>query len=186
MKRLFIVHGYMSKPHNHWFRWLKVQAELLGLSVSIPAMPKPSRPNKQTWVEALRQHVGKIDNRTWFVGHSLGCSAILQFICEQPYKDNPGGIILVSGFTEPVELIPSLNNFTDQLIDTDRIIQNIPYRAVIASLDDYVVPVELTLHLSQKINAFFYGLPNSGHFLGRDGFRKLPLVARLLGENVTY
>ncbi|EOZ6020013.1 alpha/beta hydrolase [Escherichia coli] len=48
------------------------------------------------------------------------------------------------------------------------------------SLNDTIVPTELTLKLSQQLNAPFYALPDSGHFLGDDGINELPLVLQLL------
>ncbi|ECJ7974281.1 serine hydrolase [Salmonella enterica] len=61
-----------------------------------------------------------------------------------------------------------------------QIVNGVKHRYVIGSLNDTIVPTELTLKLSQQLNAPFYALPDSGHFLGDDGINELPLVLQLL------
>lgn len=70
----------------------------------------------------------------------------------------------------------------DAAVDNHRIISNVRQRAVIASLNDTIVPAAFSLRLSQQLAAPFYGIPDSGHFLGREGVTELPLVASLLQQ----
>mgnify|MGYP001110104106 CR=1 FL=1 len=179
-KRLFIVHGFMAGPDHHWFGWLKKEAELLGMTVHIPAMPDPMAPDETAWLSALQAAVGEPDGDTWFVGHSLGCITILRYLDQQPPGRPAGGVIMVSGFSDAVPALPELEPFTRAPLDAAQLIRHIPQRIVVASLNDEIVPPALTLRLSQQLNAPFYGLPESGHFLDRDGFSELPLVAGLL------
>ncbi|MDV5140288.1 MULTISPECIES: RBBP9/YdeN family alpha/beta hydrolase [Yersiniaceae] len=179
-KRLFIVHGFMAGPDHHWFGWLKKEAELLGMTVHIPAMPDPMAPDETAWLSALQAAVGEPDGDTWFVGHSLGCITILRYLDQQPPGRPAGGVIMVSGFSDAVPALPELEAFTRAPLDAAQLIRHIPQRIVVASLNDEIVPPALTLRLSQQLNAPFYGLPESGHFLDRDGFSELPLVAGLL------
>jgi len=126
------------------------------------------------------QQVGTVDENTWFVGHSLGCITVLRFLSRQ--QNAAAGIIMVSGFSEPVAQLPELDGFTAAPLDNLEVISKIPHRAVIASLDDDIVPAIHTLRLSQQINAPLFGLTESGHFLDRQGFDTLPLVADLLHQ----
>lgn len=179
-KRLFIIHGYTATPQNHWFNWLKAQAGLLGMEVIVPALPNTTAPQESEWVAELARQVGTVDENTWFVGHSLGCITVLRFLSRQQHV--AAGIIMVSGFSEPVDRLPELDGFTATPLDNLQVISKIPHRAVIASLDDDIVPADYSLRLSQQINAPLFGLPNGGHFLDRQGFDTLPLVADLLNQ----
>ena len=43
-------------------------------------MPHAELPKVAEWVMALKNAVGKLDKNTFFVGHSLGCVAVLRYI----------------------------------------------------------------------------------------------------------
>ena len=180
--RLFIVHGYTANPHSHWFDWLKNTAETAGMNVSVPALPDSDHPQDEAWQAALAEAVGEIDSHTWFVGHSLGCITTLRYLNQQPVGKTAAGVILVAGFSEPLPTLPELNSFMSTPLDASRIMQDVPHRAVIASLNDEVVFPQLSLRLSQQLNAPFYALPDCGHFLARHGITELPLVMQLLQQ----
>lgn len=180
--RLFIVHGFTANPDKHWFPWLKGRAEALGMEVIIPAMPNTMAPQESEWLETLRHQVGRVDENTWFIGHSLGCITILRYLMEQPADRVAAGIIMVSGFDEPVANLPELNEFTTEPLTITASIARIPHQAVIASLNDDIVPTAFTLRLAQRLEAPLYALPASGHFLDREGFDTLPLIETLLRD----
>ena len=183
--RLIIVHGFMASPEDHWFPWLKERAEALGMAVVIPAMPDSAAPDDQRWQETLCQQVGEVDDETFFVGHSLGCITALRYLSQRPGEQRAGGIIMVSGFSEPVPVLPELDAFTAAPLDNLANLTAITHRAVIASLNDEIVAPEYSLRLSQQLNAPLYGLTDGGHFLDRDGFDTLPLTETLLKQFVT-
>ena len=183
--RLFIIHGYTAGPHHHWFDWLKNEAEALGMTVTVPALPDSQHPDDTLWQAALEECVGEIDNRTWFVGHSLGCITALRYLNRQPTGQDAAGAIMVAGFSESVPPLPELDPFMSEPFDAARIVQRVPHRAVIASLNDSIVPPDLSLRFSQQLNAPLYALPDCGHFLSRDGITALPLVVQLLRQYIS-
>ena len=184
-KKLFIIHGFMAKPSDHWFPWLKCKAEKQNIDVIIPELPSPESPVLSEWLAVLRDSVGKIDNKTWFVAHSLGCMTILRLLAQLTVNEMPAGIILVSGFNETLPVwrqhgLSEMDAFIYPPLEMGQIVNGVKHRYVIGSLNDTIVPTELTLKLSQQLNAPFYALPDSGHFLGDDGINELPLVLQLL------
>lgn len=183
--RLIIVHGFMASPEDHWFRWLEAQAATLGMEVTVPAMPDSAAPDEARWLETLGQYAGDVDEQTYFVGHSLGCITALRYLSGRPAEQRAGGIIMVSGFSEPVPLLPELDGFTASPLENLESLTGIAHRAVLVSLNDEIVPPAYTLRLSQQLAAPLYGLPGCGHFLDRDGFETLPQVAALLRGFVT-
>lgn len=180
--RLFIVHGYTAGPHHHWFDWLKNETEALGITVTVPALPDSLNPENSAWQATLAESVGQVDSQTWFVGHSLGCITALRYLNSQPVGQDAAGVIMVAGFNENVPPLPELDSFMSVPLDARRIVQQVPHRAVIASLNDSIVPPELSLRLSQQLNAPLYGVPDCGHFLSRDGITQLPIVLQLLRQ----
>ncbi|MBS0878476.1 MULTISPECIES: alpha/beta fold hydrolase [unclassified Tatumella] len=180
--RLFIVHGFMAAPEHHWFPWLQQVAEQAGVVTEAPQLPESHSPQLSHWLESLESVVGEPDENTWLVGHSLGCITLLNYLNQRYPQAVTGGMILVSGFSEAVPGLEMLADFVRQPVDNHRIISNVRQRAVIASLNDTIVPAAFSLRLSQQLAAPFYGIPDSGHFLGREGVTELPLVASLLQQ----
>ncbi|MDM3315957.1 alpha/beta hydrolase [Citrobacter sp. Cb220] len=126
---------------------------------------------------------------TWLIAHSPGCVTILLLLERLPEDEMPHSIILVSGFTESLPLwrqygLTRMEEFTFPPVEMERIKKMIKHRYVIASLNDMIVPTEMSLRPSQQLNAPFYARPDSGHFLGDDGVTELPLVLELLKKSL--
>lgn len=182
-KRLVIVHGYTAAPEHHWFPWLKQQAEQSGLDVTVPRLPDSLAPQPKAWLDALEESIGEPDENSWLVGHSLGCITLLNYLTHRYPGAAAGGLLLVSGFSEPVPGLETLNSFTRDPVHTESIIARIPMRVVLGSLNDEIVPPLYSLRLSQQLSAPFYALPDHGHFLARDGVTQLPLMTTLLSPH---
>lgn len=180
VNEVIIVHGFLSTPRHHWFRWFKAQCDDLTKHITILKMPDPRTPCCDSWLATLKERISGIGSQTWFIGHSLGCIAILRYLASLPANATVGGVILVSGFAEPVAHLPQLNAFTQNLPDLAELRQKIANRIAIVSLNDAVVPPELTLHLSKLLDADLYCFPKGGHFCDSDGYCTFPALQRLL------
>ncbi|MDP3975021.1 MAG: alpha/beta fold hydrolase [Candidatus Jorgensenbacteria bacterium] len=95
-KRVFIVHGWDGYPEEGWFPWLKSELEARGFEVQIPSMPHPGTPTIRDWVAYLAKLVGEPDEQTYFVGHSIGCQAVLRYL--ESIDSKIGGVVLVAGW----------------------------------------------------------------------------------------
>ena len=82
--KVFLVHGWDGSPANNWFPWLKRELEQRGFLVSAPAMPHPRMPTIEDWVSHLSATVGKPDENTYLIGHSMGCQAIARYLERLP------------------------------------------------------------------------------------------------------
>ena len=85
-KRVFIIHGWEGNPNEGWFPWLKENLEARGFDVHIPTMPNPDEPDMKDWINTLKDIVGPVDENTNFIGHSIGCNAILRFLEQSEQK----------------------------------------------------------------------------------------------------
>ena len=66
-------------------------------------MPNPEVPVIEAWVQALSEVVGKLDQDTYFVGHSIGCQTILRYAEKHP-TELMGGAVFVAGWFNLVGL----------------------------------------------------------------------------------
>ncbi len=96
MKRIFIVHGWSGSPNRDWIPWLKNELIQRGYEVQTLNMPLTYIPLTKLWLPYFRFKVGRIDENTYFIGHSLGCRAIMFLVASQKRKS--GGALFVGGF----------------------------------------------------------------------------------------
>ena len=101
---------------------------------------------------------------------------MLRYLEKQSDDRKIGGIILVSGFLEPITTLPILDPFIKQNLNTPKLIKMIKKRLVISSLDDSIVPYQLSCELAKQIDAKLITVENGGHFIGQEGFTEFPLV----------
>lgn len=83
-KRVIIVHGWDGYPEEGWFPWLKQQLKARGFEVIVPQLPNADEPHIERWVPALSEAVGTPDEQMYFVGHSMGCQAIVRYLAALP------------------------------------------------------------------------------------------------------
>lgn len=181
-KQVYIIHGYGASPQHHWFPWLKEKLAQDGITAIIPALPDPEHPVKENWDACLKQTIGIPEKNTYFIAHSLGCIALLDYLqqLESPFKI--GGLVLVSGFSSAVPGYSLINPFIAHALQPEKIIDITTQRVVIASQDDPIVPYELTCQLAQDLQARLLSVEHAGHFLGSDGFKRFPLLQNELSR----
>lgn len=184
-KTVYIVHGYMAGPTDHWFAWLKQQVEREGGSAKILTMPDSDDPDPAVWVRTLLKEVGPLDHNTFIVAHSLGTVASMRYLQEYP-EARIGGLILVSGFDQRLSNIPELDGFLDwQPIDHGTIRRMAENRAVITAKDDEIVAPQLSVALARSLDADLIELDRGGHFLGSEGYDTFPQVWQKLKEQAS-
>jgi len=175
-----IVHGYAAGPNDHWFRWLADELAAYGATAKIVELPNSSDPDPMEWETSLQRQVGKISEETYIVAHSLGCVSVLGLLSnteEESFQSTHlGGLVLVSGFTESLSLLPELDTFTSRPLNLDAVRDIDAPIAVLLSTDDPIVPPDDTRNLAIALGAELTEIPLSGHFLGRDGYTTFPQV----------
>jgi hypothetical protein len=175
MKRVIVVHGYGGHPDENWFPWLKSELEKQGIETMVPQMPNTDTPKLQEWLPYLQDLIGKPDADTYLVGHSLGCIAILRYLESLKNNAQMGGVILVSGFAEPIHFT-ELNNFFTLKLDDSLIQLATKEMVAINSDNDEHVPLWQGEKIAERFNARLIVLHNAGHINAKSGFKKLPIV----------
>lgn len=174
--QIYIVHGYTASSEQNWFPWLKTQLANNNINATTFDMPNSNAPDVKEWDEWLDKNIEHYNENTFFVGHSLGCIALLRYLDRHADSQKIGGFVLVSGFLNPVSTLPELDSFVSQEINLSKIIRNTVHRCTIASLNDTIVAYEHTLNLSKQLETKLVTIENGGHFLDRDGFVSFPAV----------
>ncbi len=96
MKTIYIIHGWGGSSQGNWIPWLSKQLSQKGFNVVAPDMPNSEEPAIEEWVGHLQTLVLSPGTDTYFVGHSVGCQAIMRFL---ETKEHPvGGALFVAGW----------------------------------------------------------------------------------------
>jgi len=175
-KRAILVHGWYGSPQKNWFPWLKKKLESEGFKVIVPKMPKPSKPEIKPWVNKLKDVTGESDKNTYFIGHSLGCQAIMRYLQTLPDNTEIGTVLFVAGFVSkltPVETWEDsepddqkiVDSWLNSPLDLDKIRNMTSNFVAIFSDDDPYVPIKENSRLFEKeLGAEIIVEKNKGHF----------------------
>lgn len=181
MKKIYIIHGWTGAPDGSWFPWLKEELERKGYAVEIPTMPETDEPVISAWVSHLENIVGDIDENIYFVGHSIGCQAILRYFEKLPQGEKAGGAIFVAGWLTLTNLKNDEEKsiakpWLENPINFERVKEKAKRFVAIFSDNDKFVPIENEKFFREKLGAETIVFHNMGHFSEDDGFRELPQI----------
>jgi len=178
-KRVYIIHGWEGTPESNWFPWLKKQLESRGFEAIVPIMPNTDYPVFSEWLSHLKKVIGKADQNTYLVGHSLGVIAILKFLESIPPEQKIGGAVLVAGFSESLG-IPETESFFVESLDYKKVKNTAKKFIAINSDNDPYVPIKKGEILRDKLGAELIVVPKGSHLNEGAGFTKLPIVLESL------
>lgn len=179
MKRLIIIHQWMAGAEGDWRPWLRTELQKLGFEVLVPDMPDIDRPIIGKWVSKIAEVVGKPDSNTYFVGHSIGCQAIMRYL---ETIDNPvGGAVFVAGWfnlenLEDKETEDIARPWIKTPIDLKKVKSVLPRATLIISENDPFGCLEENKTKFAQIITKGIVMPNAGHLSAEDGFTELPVV----------
>ncbi|MGE5297829.1 MAG: RBBP9/YdeN family alpha/beta hydrolase [Acidobacteriaceae bacterium] len=181
MKRVIIVHGWDGYPEEGWFPWLKSELESRGFEVLVPQMPEADKPRIFNWVPKLAEVVGKPDNETYLVGHSMGCQTIARYLETLPDKEKVGGVVFVAGYFKHLENLEDeeevreiAKHWLEAPIDLYKVKNHLPKSVAIFSDDDPFVPLDNQDDFKDKLGSKIVVEHQMNHFSGSRGITKLP------------
>lgn len=187
MKKVYIIHGWSGSPDKPLFRWLASELEKAGYAVEVPSMPDPDEPKIETWVPFLSRVVGMPDSNTFFIGHSIGCQAILRFLETLPEGTKIGGAVFIAGWYD----VRNLQGEEEERIvgpwvntpRNDEKIREVINRAIVifSDNDPFVAP-ENQQAWENKVGAKIIIEHGKGHFEAEDGVTSLPSALQAMLE----
>lgn len=187
-KRIIIIHGWEGGPDKDWMPWANNKLTELGYQVIIPEMPDTNHPKIEPWVKKVAETVGKPDENTILIGHSIGCQTILRYLQTLPEGQKFDKVIFIAGW---VSLTPlSLRTLKDRVIvkpwydtpvDFKRAKTHANSFIAVFSDNDPNVPFgENSKTYKEKIGAKIILQKGMGHFSEDAGVTKLPVLLKLI------
>lgn len=186
-QRVFIVHGWGASPEQEWFPWLVRELAPQGIEVIVPVMPNTMSPQIDAWVAYLVKIVGVLRDTDIFVGHSIGCQAILRYLAME-HETSIRGLICVAGwFTlknlENDEEVRIARPWLETPIDFDAVKRIAgPIIAIFSDTDPYVELAENRELFEQRLGAHIIVEHNKGHFSEDNNIYELPVVRDCIFE----
>lgn len=184
-KQIYLIHGWGGLLEEGWFPWLKIELEERDFEVFVPAMPEPDEPKIEIWVPFLSNLVGTPDGSTFFVGHSIGCQAIIRYLETLEEGVRIGGAVFVAGWynlrnLETEEEKRIARPWVNTPRDDEKIRRAVNKAVAIFSDNDPFVLPENQKSWKEKVGAQIIMEHNMGHFSGGDGVKELPSVLNAL------
>lgn len=179
MAKVYLIHGWDGHPHNNWFPWLISELKAKYIEVEAPYLPNPAKPKVKEWLSYLKDYVGKVDEETFFVAHSLGCNAVLRLLEVLNPKTKIGGCVFVAGFAGDIG-IPEISEFTATPFDLKKAKNHAKKIINIFSDNDEYVPLAESLKFARDLGAKKIMIKSAGHFGSSDGYKSLPVAFEAL------
>ena len=188
MSKAIIVHGWAGSPDEPALVWLKEQLEQRGMEVVVPEMPDTDTPRIEPWVGKLAE-VSQPDENTVFVGHSVGCQAILRYLETLPENMRVAKVILFAPWMEldmqtiedeGEESIEISRPWMETPIDFKKVRTHAKEFVAIFSDNDPYVPLSQKEIFERELGAHTSVVHGKGHFSVGDGIHELPEVLRLI------
>ncbi len=178
-KRVFIVHGWGGNSNELLHKLLKERFSKKGFHVFVPEMPNSNKPKINEWVSHLSRIAGKVDENTYFIGHSIGCQTIMRYLEKLDEKDMTGEYIFIAGWfnldnMESDEEKEIANPWIKNKINLKRV-KNIvkEIKVYLSSNEFYGLVGENTKIFKEKLSAKVIIEKDMGHFTDEEGKEKL-------------
>jgi hypothetical protein len=105
MTKVYIIHGWGLDSNMPWIKWLESElGKRKNMEVHAFDMPNTKNPKIEDWIGYLKQHVGSIDEETYFIGHSIGCQTIMRFLEKLPKNEHIKGCVFVAPWLDLINL----------------------------------------------------------------------------------
>jgi predicted alpha/beta hydrolase family esterase len=183
MKRIFIIHGWGGNPAEGWIDSIVSELEEMGFSVQAPEMPNPVTPTIDSWTNKIKELVEEPDDETYFIGHSMGCQAILRYMESLPKGKKVGGAVLVAPWFNLTEQSfdeeytkETAQPWLSAPIDLEKIKSHSQKFVGIVSDNDPYVPLSDKDILKQKLGAEIVLLHEKGHLSVEDDVNDLSIA----------
>ena len=178
MNKIYIVHCWDGTKDDGWYPWLDDKISNENNEVIRFNMPNTAHPKIEEWVAELDKQVNDLGEKTYFVGHSIGCQTIMRYL-ERKNIDRIGGMLFVAPW---LDLLPEAINDDESFnvaypwihtpIDFEKIKRITNKITCIFSNNDYFVSLTQQ-DVFKKLNAKIVIVNDKGHISADDGVEEL-------------
>ena len=179
MNKIYIVHCWDGTKDDGWYPWLDKELSDANNTVYRFNMPNTDSPNIEEWVPFLNKKVDNLDEKTYFIGHSIGCQTIMRYL---QIKDvcKIGGILFVAPWLDLLDYAISdaesyniAKPWLTEKIDFEKIKKFTNNIYCIFSDDDYFVSLKQKDKFEYLLDANTMVVSGKGHISQDDNVYKL-------------
>jgi len=176
----------MGTPNGGWKPWLMIELNKINVYACSLPMPNPDEPKCHEWVEEISRNIPKVTEDIFLIGHSLGSAAILNYLEILEGDEKLGGVFLVSGPCEKLEIdnpnskIRKIDNFFSNPFDFKKIKTKSNNFIIIHGDNDDKVPMQHAEKTSKELGGELIVVNNGGHLSDMNGFYSLPQLLEKL------
>lgn len=185
-----LIHGWGGKPSDGWFPWLKKELESASYAVWAPQMPHANHPRIDPWLRTIQTSVDGPLDQNIFVGHSLGCQAIVRYLAQYNKNERAKGAVFVAGFFKRLTGLDDSKNTKDTFshwlstpVHLDAAADRLQRSIAVFSNNDPYVPLDNMVDFKESLKSEIRVEKQMGHFSGDlDATFELPLVLNAIRE----
>lgn len=179
MNKIYIVHCWDGTKKDGWYPWLDKELSNNNNTVYRFNMPNTETPKIEEWVSFLDKQVDGLNDKTYFIGHSIGCQTIMRYL---QTKDTCkiGGILFVAPWIDLLDY--AIEDEESYVTAQPWLKEEINYKKIkeftnnincIFSDDDYFVSLEQKDKFEKLLNAKTKIVSGKGHISQDDGVYEL-------------
>lgn len=181
MAKLFhIIHRWYGNSECDWIPWLRAELEKRNIGTIAYNMPDTNRPKMNEWVSFISRAVENPNEETYFIGHSIGCQAIIRYMSGLPEGVVVGGAVLVAPWVKVVNLEEGEDEiakpWSETPIDWGNVKRHAKRFTILYSDNDMWVTKSEAKSIGNNLNAKLVLDKNKGHFTEEDNVIQLPSV----------
>ena len=186
--KVYLVHGWDGNPEEPMFKWIGDRFIEKGFEFIASKMPNPEEPKINDWLNKLKEVVNEIDGDTIFIGHSVGCQAILRYI-ETLDNIKIGKLFLIAPWMkldqttieeEGEEVIEIARPWMEIPINFEKVRKACGEIICFFSDNDVYVPLSEEEFFKENLNAKTMVLSKRGHFDPHSGIKDLPEILEFI------
>ncbi|RYZ41464.1 MAG: hypothetical protein EOO71_11980 [Myxococcaceae bacterium] len=169
-RSLIMVPRWAGSPDTDFYSWLSAKVRTppaLFDDVRALDMPTPSAPTPDGWVSTVASTVGSVPApSTVFLGHSVGCQAVMRYLATLPPGHTVEGAVLVAGWFEIDKPWDTLRPWLDTPLDFERVRAALRRCVVLLSDSDPYTPDwrRNTRLFEERLGAEVRLIPGGRHF----------------------
>lgn len=184
MKYAFILHGFNGDTVYTFGPSLKNFLESQGYTVIMPEFPIRSEASFKKWSLILDNYKQFFNSDTIVIAHSIGNPFFIKYLSHNNLIVKL--YISVAGFCDlfTVNGREDLNTaFVDFAVtdeDLNYTLNNMKYRFSLYSNNDHVIPYDILVNFTHRINSTPVFIENVGHMGNRDNISRLPEIEQII------
>ena len=179
MNKIYMVHCWDGTKDDGWYPWIDKKLSESGNQVYRFNMPDTANPKIEEWVSFLNEQVDSLDDKTYFIGHSIGCQTIMRYL-ETKDVTKIGGILFVAPWLDLLdyaigdpESYDTAKPWLTEKIDFEKVKKFTNNINCIFSSDDYFVSLNQKEEFERLLNANTIVVNDKGHISQDDGVFEL-------------